>query len=150
MKSTTTLKAGVFAFVAVALSACQTDHMVTSLNPLLQSSDARELRQQLSGSTLEYTTEGCISTVEYARNGSTRGQQLCERPGAAPVTATTVGTWTVREDQLCVNTQTHNGERLSRDMQRMEICARIAIDGDSGVLYYDPTPVPFRIIARAG
>ncbi|MCC5987675.1 MAG: hypothetical protein JJT95_08335 [Pararhodobacter sp.] len=150
MKNAAILRAGLLPAIALALSACQSDHLVTSVNPIFQSAESNELRRQISGSTLEYTSARCVATVEYARNGARRGLTRCNGTGATPTTLTTVGTWNVRGNALCWNTQIRNGERLSREEQREEICGRPVIDGDSGVMHTDQGRLPFRIVARAG
>lgn len=150
MPHCTALKFGILAAAALALAGCQEDHIVTSVNPIFQSAESNELRRQVSGSTLQFTRGTCVSTIEFARNGARRQHARCERPGADPQIRDAVGTWIIRDEQLCWNSQTRNGQRLSPEEQRQELCARMTFDGNTGVMHTGREQLPFRVIARAG
>lgn len=149
MPSTTALKLGAFAAIALVLAGCEEDHVVTSVNPIFQSAESNELRRQISGATLQFNVESCVTTIEYARNGARRQSSRCEQPGAEPSVRTMVGTWIIRDEQLCWNTQVRDGVRLSYEEQTNELCARVTFDGNAGALHTGRTRLPFRVIARA-
>lgn len=136
---------GLAMLAAFGLSACMDQNrMVTSPNPLLQSQESRDIRAWLNDSTLRYEGERTarmtsgrsvqvdeVTNTEYSRRGTySRVHTTRIREDGRTVTRTSTGSWNVRDDQLCRNEHTVNGERVSYDDQET-VCFPVVIEGDT-------------------
>lgn len=142
------MRAGLIGLAMLAvfgLSACMDEaRMVTSVNPLLQSQESRDIRGWLNDSTLRYEGErrarqadGRIVHVDdvivsrYSRQGTYMREITSRvREDGRVFTRTITGSWNVRGDQLCRNQHTNNGERVPVEEQETE-CLSVSIDGDT-------------------
>jgi len=142
------------------LSGCQTDQQVTSLHPALQSSEARALRQQLSGSTLRWNmrdndlVKGCSISLLLLKNGKTVRDIRCRQLVKESILYTksdgqgaqqrAEGSWALRENKLCLNYFRINGLPSAEDL-RQAGCMDVRIDGKKGSLTQDTYVVNFLI-----
>lgn len=144
-----------------ALIACQPDPQLTSVNPLLQSSESRALRQQISGSTATWSggdndiVQNCTLSYMFARNGSLVRQTQCRKQlkpspyfspaGGQSVTQRAEGSWTIRDGQLCYNFFRINGYPTTEVMQE-GTCLDVKISGNQALLYDGPRVISARLV----
>jgi hypothetical protein len=134
-----------------ALMACQTDQQLTSVNPVLQSSESRDLRQKISGSTATFPGDdseiarNCTISYAFARNGSLLRKVNCRsllqdsvyftKIAGGGGTQSAEGSWTIRDNQLCYNIFRINGYETNETM-RKAVCLNVKFNNNR-VLFYE-------------
>ena len=146
------------------LFGCQTDQQVTSVHPALQSSEARALRQQLSGSTLTWKmrdndlVKGCSISLMLLPDGKTVRDIRCKQLVSESVLYTksdgngafqrAEGSWAVRENKLCLNYFRINGQPASEEL-RQSGCMDVRLNGQKGSLTQGSAVINFTINPKA-
>lgn len=135
-------RAAIAAFAVFSLTACQTDEMVRSVNPMLQGEESRVLRQAFSGATLVHPSRAVShalcpgdttarrSEVVFSPAGTYEAFMICETPrGDADPIAIFDGSWNIRGNEYCENTFRIMGQPAS-EANRAVRCHEASVSGD--------------------
>lgn len=116
----------------LGLGACQMDEMVTSVNPIFQSDQSRELREVFGNATLvhkwqagqhracEPQSTSRRSVIEYSTNGTYKAYLECRgAAGTSPLRMVFEGSWNIRGDQYCENITRLGGDRPPPELREV-------------------------------
>lgn len=143
----------------IIVAACQPEPRLTSVNPLLQSEESRALRAAVNGTTIRWAPadepgfKNCTTTQTFAKNGDLRRDTRCKTMSTVPAlwksdgagggTQTALGSWTVRDETVCLNYFSFEGVPTDGTLKSAR-CVPASMSGNSGIF----AGVPVTVVAR--